>query len=221
MGTAVLGSKHKDDLTLLLSEGEQELGKLAAFLKSNERYLISPDELEKFISPYFEGTKLARPALSNIVLYSTEIDRGALSEEDIRSEVISELSISVDKQKVLDDLIYISSSAPMSAAIKMANLAYDLPSIVDDLKLISDLRPVFSTDRSEVVAYVIMNNLHFIVRDKYGTKTHAHALSLNDIKKLKICCEQAIEKVKFLEDQVTNTIGVPVYIPGESGEEVD
>ena len=219
MGTAVLGSKHKDDLTLLLNEGEQELGKLAAFLKSNERHLISPDELEKFISPYFEGTKLIRPALSNIILYSTEIDRGSLTEADIKSEIISELGIDSDKEKVLDDLIYISSSAPMSAAIKMANLAYDLPSIVDDLKLISDLRPVFSADRSEVVAYVIMNNLHFIVRDKYGTKTHAHALSLNDIQKLKVCCEQAIAKVKLLEGQVINTLGVPAYIPGESSEE--
>ncbi len=215
MNSAIFGSKHKSDLTQLFSAIDDELTQIFDDLKEVDEGHLAPEKLESIIKTHIDDTQISSIAFANIILYANALDREDLSKEIIKSDIEDSIDIEEGKGINVDRLIDIASLTSTMSAVKMASLSYDLPSQIDDIKIITDLRPVFSQSRGEAISFIIMNNLQFVAKDKYGTKTHSLSISVEDVRRLQKCCEQALLKVDSLSRTVVDSFKVPVYQPGE------
>jgi hypothetical protein len=89
--------------------------------------------------------------------------------------------------------------------IKAADLSYEYSNLLERAAVITDIRPVFSSERDELVGGIVAHILRITYFTESGEKSLSVALDEKDLRRLRAECDRALDKaartVKFLENK--------------------
>ncbi len=131
-----------------------------------------------------------------------------------------ERAVEVDKHKsdIMKLLALYSKDHPIVLSIKAEKLSYLHENLYQDAEIITDARPVFGSDGTSVVEFIVT---HSLVLNHYsfgsGTKRVHFSMDAADVSRLKEACERAETKAASLKSALGGSW--PVRVLNERGSD--
>ena len=118
----------------------------------------------------------------------------------------------VDCIGLFEDLL---SSRSVRAATKALSVSYDFERVYIDGRFLTSLRPIFDSNRDDIIGAVIVQTLRLeFTTPEGGRSTISLALDKADLIQLREACERAIRKADATLNKTSQAWSLPTFIPG-------
>jgi hypothetical protein len=121
-----------------------------------------------------------------------------------------------DCRPLLEQLLRLPS---VVATAKAIDLSYDFARLCMATRILTDIRPVFGEEdgtKTEIIGTTITQTLRIDYRSQLGDEqTISFALDLDDIRRLRLSCEEAIAKAEKARQLIEVSCKIQTTMPGE------
>ena len=215
-----------DDIVRICALGNEKIHNAYLLLAKHEKTVIGPTTLKSIFSehlPSDEADLLTRQLMGLATFARVEsasasevitgLDSGLRSRENDNEKILLWEKCKPTFEKFLQlKSIYLSAKA--------LSLNFDYTNFYGSAKIVSDIRPIFDDDRSEIMGAIVSQTLRLEFDSEGNQKNVSIAMDLDDIKKLRKSCDDAIKKIRAARALVLEQWNLELYEVVESNNDV-
>lgn len=222
-------SEHMSGMAVLRDVPLDGLRALTKLLNDDNKRVVSPSKLRELAKGSLADRSSSNELIKQLLVLATYVRRFSESATQVVDRFMTSVEVYErwmpeqleELRQRRADIIALVDSVSLKYTAKALDLAFDRERIFNKSRIITDIRPVFDSEKQEIVGAVVIQSLRIEYYSEDGFHSSTFSLSTKDIEDLLSACQDALEKKSKNLEAIEMMGDMDAFAAGDEAPDVD